>query len=213
MNRAPVVSMDFITHTLMGAGVARHSVSRSDWLPQFTLAGMLGSLIQDGDSWLHLLGPNYYGRYHRVVSHSFPGLLTTGIAAGVLAWAAGSIPSWRRFGWFASPNLLPGLSPSRAPLLRLLFVGISAAFLHWCADAITGFGNLHLFWPWSDWEGSLHAVTSFDVLIFSATLGWHILLRSRDRPRRREAVLTGCYVLLVGLYVLARWMWTAPTVW
>ncbi len=205
--------MDFITHTLMGTGLGRLAAPRRELLPQFCLAGALGSLLQDGDSWLHLLGPNHYGLYHRVVTHSLLGLTVVGCVAGLMAWGAGGVGAWRRFGWYVSPNLPADASVVRAPLGGLIGVGLVAAYLHWCADVITGFGNLTLFWPWSNRDFSLHAVYSFDAVIFSATLAWHILIRRLDWPRRRESALTAGYMILVIAYVFVRWKWGTPTVW
>jgi membrane-bound metal-dependent hydrolase YbcI (DUF457 family) len=203
--------MDFITHSLMGVAVARLAVPRRMWRPQYCLAGVLGSLLQDGDSWLHLLGPNFYGKYHRVISHSFVGLAVIGTLAGVLAWTIAMKPAWRRFGWFVLPNLPAALYPSRAPVLWLICTAVTAAYVHWCADVITGFGNMLAFWPWHHHDFSLKAVTSFDLIVFSLTLTLHILTRTLDLPRRREALAVSAYVGILTVYIAARVMWGEPT--
>ena len=63
--------MDFITHSLVGAGVARLACPKKEWLPQLTLAGLLGSLAMDGDSWLAFINQDAYGLYHRVGVDAF----------------------------------------------------------------------------------------------------------------------------------------------
>jgi LexA-binding, inner membrane-associated putative hydrolase len=198
--------MDFITHTLMGAGACRLIVRDRTLLPQVTLAAVLGSLIQDGDSWLYLIGSHYYGLYHRVASHSWIGLLACGIAAACLAWLVTCVPKWRRFGWFVSSNLPKAEEIAPHPPLRLFITAaLIAAYLHWCADVITGFGNMLPLWPWSRWDASLRIVFSFDLIIFTTTLGWHIAVRRLDWPRRKEAVIAAGYLVLMAVYLTARW--------
>jgi len=206
-----VDAMDFITHTLMGVGAARVIAPRADLRPQVCLAGVLGSLLQDGDSWLYLIGPNYYGLYHRVASHSWVGLAGIGAAAGLLAWQMGRVARWRRFGWFVHANLDARVVPPRAQLPMLLAAGLAAAYLHWCADAITGFGNMRPFWPWSQWDASLHAVMSFDVFIFVATFGWHATTRRLNLSRKEETIFAGSYLAAIAYYVVVRVATGEPT--
>ena len=204
--------MDFLTHSLMGAGAARLVAPRRDWRPQLALAAVLGSTLMDGDSWVALLGANHYGFYHRTVTHSIVGLIVlAGVAAVVAKWV--SLSAWgRRFGWFIAPNRMLEEAPTTsAPWGWFLLVAATAAALHWCGDVITGFGNMCPFWPWDTRDVSLRAVFSFDWFIFSATLGWHIAIRRLDWPRRREWALTAVYVVCVAGYVWARLRWGAPT--
>ena len=206
--------MDFITHTLVGTGAARLIAPRRDLRPQVCLAGVLGSLLQDGDSWLYLLGPNMYGRYHRVVSHTVWGLALVAIVCAVIAWCVTLVRRWRRFGWFVCPNL-PRTSdpPGHCPLRWFMFAGFAAVTLHWLLDSVTGFGNLLPLWPWSQWEASLHAVESFDWFIFLLTLAWHSGTRQFDLPRRNEAFIGVTYAATVLVYVLLRLQFGSRTVW
>lgn len=205
--------MDFVTHSLMGTGAARLICPKREALAPLSLAAVLGSLLQDGDSWLYLLGPNYYGKYHRVVSHCIWGLALVGLLSALIAWGVTAVRPWRRFGWFVSPNLARDLRPVRPHFLWFVLVAEVAACIHWCGDVITGFGNLEPFWPWSSWDASLHAVTSFDWFIFSTTLGWHLLIRQLEWPRHREAIVSAAYFAIIVLYALARLIWAEPTVW
>ena len=203
--------MDFVTHSLMGAGAARLATARREWLPQTALAGLFGSLLMDGDSWLYLLGPNYYGFYHRVATHSLVGLAVMATFSAGLAWLVEQIRPWRRFGWFVWENLPAGAAPPSAPFPLLLGVAGAAVLLHFCFDAITGFGNMEPFWPWSHWDASLKLVFSFDTLIFSATLGWWGVMRWKDWPRRRDALWTALYAALIVTYLLLRARFGTPT--
>lgn len=205
--------MDFVTHALVGAGVARLAAPKKEWLPQLTLAGLLGSLLMDGDSWLFFLGPDAYGFYHRVLTHNVFALGALSLASSGLAWGAGRVRPWRRFGWFVAPDLAPGADPTPAPWRIAIGVALAAAALHWLYDFITGFGNLRPLWPLSQKEYALAAVESFDWVIFSVTLGWHILIRHLDLPRRKEAWLTAAYLAAILAYVACRHAWGRPTVW
>jgi len=196
--------MDFVVHSLAGVGAARLIAPRRKWLPQLSLAGVVGSLLMDGDSWLYLIGPDTYGRYHRLASHSVLGLAVSALVSAGIVRAAGAVRPWRRFGWFVAPNLPKTQSISPAPFSLILLVTAVAAFLHFCFDAITGYGNMEPLWPWSHWDPSLCAVRSFDTFIFSMTLGWHLLIRHLDWPRRREWPLTLAWLLSIVAYVAYR---------
>lgn len=203
--------MDFVTHALVGAGVARLAAPQKEWLPQLTLAGLLGSLLMDGDSWLIFLGPDAYGFYHRVLTHNVFALGMLSLASSGIAWGAGRVRPWRRFGWFVSPNLPPGTEPTPAPWRIFIGIALTAAFFHWLYDFFTGYGNLKPLWPFSQKEYTLAAVASFDWLIFSVTLGWHLLIRHMDWPRRKEAWLTAAYLATIIAYVACRHAWGQPT--
>jgi membrane-bound metal-dependent hydrolase YbcI (DUF457 family) len=218
--------LDFVTHSLVGTGAARLLSPRREIRPQLCLSAVLGSLLQDADSWLYLLGPNFYGKYHRVVSHTVWGLALVALLSAGIAWLAFGVPAWRRFGWFVHPNLWrrngtvtpaeeidPAPAVPRARFAALLGVALVAAALHWLFDIFTGFGNLLPLWPWSSYDASLALVTSFDWPIFLGTLGWHCMARQLEWPRRREAWLAAAYGMGLAAYLVGRHIWGAPTVW
>lgn len=208
-----ISAVDFVTHSLVGAGVARLACPKREWLPQLTLAGLLGSLLMDGDSWLIFFGPDAYGFYHRVLTHNVFALGVLSLASSGVAWGAGRVRRWRRFGWFAAPNLGGESEPGAAPWRLLIGVAIVAAIFHWLYDYITGYGNLKPLWPLSQKEYALAAVASWDTVIFSVTLGWHLLIRHLDWPRRKEAWLTAGYLAIIAAYVAGCHAWGKPTVW
>lgn len=206
--------MDFITHALVGAGAARLISPRREWIPQLSLSAVLASEIQDADPWLYLIDPAYYGLYHRVATHNLWALAVLGTVSAGLSFLICIPPSWRRFGWFVAPGLPKESSPGRAPFKLLLLAAIPAAYLHLLGDVITGFGNILPFWPFSRYDASLHAVSSFDWVIFLATLVWHLVLRSGWlRGKKQELMLTGGYAALIALYVIGRLIFCSPTVW
>lgn len=205
--------MDFITHPLVGAGIARFVTPRRELLPQATLAGILASLLMDNDAWLFLLGPDAYGRYHRVFTHCILGLAFWALlSAAIVQWVACK-PDWRRFGWFLTANLKPGEIPNRAPWPVLIVVAALAAAFHWLGDIISDFGNLELFWPWSDRDFSMGIVLSFDWFIFGATLSWHLLSREIIWRRKRELFLFLGWFAIVLIYLLIRYHMGHHSVW
>lgn len=135
------------------------------------------------------------------------GLAVTALLAATLAWTAGTVRGWRRFGWFVADNLPPEPTTSRPPWFLFLAIAVPAALLHFAFDVITGFGNMKPFWPWSDWDASLHAVSSFDFTIFASTLGVYLALRYYDATRRQTLGYGSVYLLAVALYVVARHVW------
>lgn len=205
--------MDFITHTLIGAGAARLIVPRRAWLPQVSLAAIGGSLVMDGDSALAICGLDAYGRWHRVASHSLVAIAAISTLVALASWRLNRWPQIRRFGWFVADNLSEASPTNRAPFLLYMVCAAVAAVLHVAADAITGFGNMEPLWPWYRLEISLRAVYSFDWFIFSMTLAWHIMLRWLQWPRVREACVTLVYIAFIIVYVAARMALGQPTFW
>lgn len=175
---------------------------------------MFASLLPDADSALALLGQEVYGRYHRVMSHSIVGMIVVALLAAGIARLVALPPSWRRFGWFVSPNLSQSdTPPALAPFSWVLRIAACAAFGHWVGDWITGFGNMTPLWPWVERDISLGAVNSFDWFLFSITLAWHVAIRSLEWPRRRELALCAAWFVTCACYISARAVWGAPAVW
>lgn len=197
--------MDFITHSLIGAGIARLATPRRDWQQQLALAGVLGSLVMDADAAFALGGLNFYGKYHRVVTHSLVGLEVCALLAAVAAWVAGRREGWRRFGWFVADRL-PGDSPPPTPVSFAACLGVAwiAAHAHWVADWITAFGNLQPLWPWDTREVALGATNSFDVFLLVLTCAWHGVLRWKNLPREREWPISLGWLLIAAGYVTWR---------
>ncbi|MCC6546664.1 metal-dependent hydrolase [Candidatus Sumerlaeota bacterium] len=206
--------MDFVTHSLVGVGIGRLAAPTRGHLPAYCLAGMLGGLLPDSDSWLALLGPNIYGLYHRVITHSIVGLLACGVGAGLVALLAARAKRTRRFGWFVTENLSDAdVAGLKLSFPRLIAVGVCGAALHWMMDWITGFGNMKPFWPWSDRAYRLGAVYSFDWMICSMTLAWHIGVRRWAPSCRNEILIALAYAVCVSAYVFMRWHQGSDTVW
>ncbi len=205
--------MDFITHTLVGTGTMRMMTPRADWRARLAPAAFLGSNLMDFDSWVALFGPNFYGKYHRTVSHSMVGLAVITCIAAIAAWRISKVKRWQRFGWFVIPNLTrdPDESSGDPPLALIFLLCAMGAVLHWFGDVITGFGNMKPFWPWSEWDASLHAVFSFDIVLFSMTLGWHLFTRNKEPSLRTERGIGAAYFTLATCYVVGRLIWGTRT--
>ena len=200
-----------MTHALAGAGAARLISPRRDWRPQLSLAAVLGSEVMDLDAALNLVDPNWYGRYHRVATHSAIGLAAIAILSAWIAWIVARRARWRRFGWGVAPNESGEID--RAPWRLFFAVAASAAALHWLGDWISGFGGIVPAWPLSRREFGLRAVLSLDRFIFISTAVWHLTVRHLDLPRGREAWIGAGWFAWVAIYVAARAIWGTPTAW
>lgn len=209
--------MDFITHTLIGVGCARLlALRRPELLPQVTVTAILGSTLMDADGIAGLiLGQDFYGRWHRVATHSIIGLAACAAVAAAVGWRLGAVERWRRFGWHLADRLAADSPlPERAPAALHLRVACVAAAMHFVADAITGYGNLHPFWPWSTrFEASLHATNSFDAVMLGMALAWHFAARWRPWPAARQVALGAAWLGLSAAYVGLRLLFLEPAVW
>lgn len=205
--------MDFITHSLVGAATARLVTPRKELLPQATLAGIGGSMLMDSDSWLFFLGPDAYGRFHRVFTHCIWMLVFWVVLSAALVRVIGYVRVSRRFGWFLTANLAPEPISPRAPWGLLLLIAAVAAAMHWLGDVITGYGNLQPYWPFSKHEYSFNIVTSFDWFIFGVTFSYHLATRELDWPRRKEAWLAGAWLAAVISYLFIRHALGYGSVW
>lgn len=204
--------MDFVTHTLIGVGLARLLAPDAALRPQICLAALLASLLPDSDSLLGAFSQDLYGRYHRVVTHSILGLtVITGLSAG-LAWAISHQERARRFGWYVLPNQPPDSHPARVGWAMLLLAGAIGATAHWVGDWITAFGNLTPWWPWVVSDVSLGAVNSFDPVLLTATLCWHVGTRMREWPPRAELLGAVIWFVVCASYVIIRPMFGDPAV-
>ncbi len=184
----------------------RLATPRRELRPQAALAAVLGSLMVDNDAWLFLIDPAWYGYYHRIVTHSVVGMAALTIVNGLLAYGVLSWARARRFGWFVNENL-PGASPPRAPLIFLIGIAGMAVMLHWCADAVTAFGNMEPLWPWVRKDVSLGWVNSIDIVVMGLTVVWHLATRELEWPRRKEIMLGLYWLLAVGAYIVMKnWM-------
>jgi inner membrane protein len=205
--------VDSITHILsaalwtepLGAAGRPGAPALPRWRERMAVA--LGALLPDADGLLGLAdmangAPHgWYAKYHRVVSHSLPGLTACALVAAWLAW------SWP--GAWMLPSLRGrGVAPDapRPPWRRLLAVAAIAVAMHLAGDAITAWGTLRLFWPLSDWDAQLGRVNSIDPWLLALTVtAWaaqHVCL---TRGRRRAAWLTtALWLALCALYVWLR---------
>jgi len=200
--------LDFITHCLMGVGAARVVSPRREWFGQLSLTVVGVNAMMDADMLVGIKSFALWGSVHRVQTHSLIGMCAIVLAASAVAWLCfGRFVSWRRRGWMVGEKPLEEAEPSRTPWALMLFCAALAAGLHWCGDVVTGYGNMMPLWPWSRIEVSISAVLSFDWAIFSATLAWHVLIRTWEPGRGREGLVGVCYALLVVGYVMAKWLW------
>lgn len=211
--------MDIITHILAGTTSAQALVKRSRQARSLGLAVLLGCALPDIDVVLLLISDEAFGRYHRVVPNSLVGALAISLVAGSLAWAIGRLGGHRRLplGW------IPGVSRDATEPASWRQCWAFAAWgvgTHLILDWITGWG-MWPFWPWSDRDYYLGAVSSFDGVILAITLAWwaglHIRANLANRSplslRRTVVWATLGYAVIMALYVSGRVLTGASEHW
>jgi membrane-bound metal-dependent hydrolase YbcI (DUF457 family) len=189
------------------------------------LAVILGALLPDVDAILGLFqtaglsSEPLYARFHRVATHSLPGLIVVWlVAAGVArVWPErGMLPTLR--GPIPPANgAVPhaaAAKPSTASWGRLLAVAGIAVAWHVAEDWITAWGTLKLLWPFSTRDFQLGRVNSIEPIILAMTVtAWALQQWFLGRRRRRAAWWTaGAWCAVVVLYVWLRPLFGAPAI-
>ncbi len=146
-----------ISHALTGASLTGIIVKKPT-RKQLVLGGLL-ALVPDIDTFVVVLGREYYLEYHRVVLHSFVVML---LLAPLLAWIL-SYRSWFRFG-------------------QGLLVTILALSSHLILDTMTSWGTALLF-PILDFRYALNIVFMFDLWypLLMAGLITYVHIKNKDR--------------------------------
>ncbi|MCX7048130.1 MAG: metal-dependent hydrolase [Candidatus Sumerlaeota bacterium] len=222
--------MDSVTH-ILGAllwtepipAPAGQSKSFARWRDRACV--ILGALLPDADGILGLLDTGgaapsaLYAKYHRVLTHSVIGFLAIAAVSALIArywperWL---LPSLRRKNQpIANATDQPSLGFIAQPSLQRLFsIALIAVFIHFILDAITSWGTLRIFWPFSTFDAQLNRVNSLDpwLLIITAA-AWMIqrdflsrASREGQRPQwqRRAWVVSFAWLILGALYVWLR---------
>jgi membrane-bound metal-dependent hydrolase YbcI (DUF457 family) len=184
--------MDSITHILAAALFCQPIASppidaecetRPVWRERFAI--LLGALLPDADGMLGLIDPVWYSKYHRVVTHSFVGLVALAFIIALLA---------RR--WpekFILPFMRPkarGLRVIDPTYRRLLLFASISLVTHFILDWVTAWGIWPL-WPITHADFALHRVNSLSLPICLFTLSaWGIqtAILNRTGNQARGAV-------------------------
>ncbi len=205
--------MDILTHLLTAAiwtepiiAASGKENTRPRW--RYRTAVALGASLPDLDGclgWISQLSTGdftLYTRYHRVVTHSIIGLLTIAFLAALLArhWPERLLlPSLRRHGISPTPTSPPSLCP-------LFALALWAAVWHFFGDAVTAWGTLRPFWPFSDWNAQWGLMNSLEPAMLGLTLtAWAIQHRLLANGSRKGAWLTaGLWLAACALYAILR---------
>lgn len=177
------------------------------------LALILGALLPDADTVLGLFqtaglsSEPLYARFHRVATHSLPGLIIVWLAAVGLAriWPARAMLPFVR-GPLPPAGTRTSTPPSTASWGRLLAVAGIAVAWHVAEDWITAWGTLKLLWPFSSRDFQLGRVNSIEPILLTLTVAaWAVQQWCLSRGRRRAAWWTaGVWCAVVVLYVWLR---------
>jgi hypothetical protein len=170
--------VDLLTHVLTAAlwtepiiAASGSEEVRPRWRQRMAVA--LGASLPDLDGCLGWVSQSttgdfaLYTKYHRVVTHSIGGLLLVALGAALLArhWPGRWwLPSMRRR-WRTDA---PEISPSA--LGPLFFLALWAAAWHFAGDAVTAWGTLRPFWPFSDWNAQWAFMNSLEPAMLGLTL-------------------------------------------
>ncbi len=163
--------------------------------------GALG--VPDAMGWTQL---GWYARYHRVITHSIPGLVffaAVGALLGAFWPQKWMLPFVRRIDSRGDAGRRYSGSGAWPFLFLMALIGVT---LHVIEDGVTAWGTLRLFWPVSDWDFQLNRVNSLEPWILAFTLAiWavqHFLLQMKRL--RAGYAMTLLWVLAFAAYVWLR---------
>ncbi len=206
--------MDLLTHLLTAAiwtepiiAASGMEAARPRWRQRAAVA--LGASLPDLDGCLGWVSQitngdfTLYTRYHRVVTHSIGGLIVVAFVSALVArrWPGRwLLPSMRRR-WLTDT---PGASPP--PPLPLFAFALWAAVWHFAGDAVTAWGTLRPFWPFSDWNAQWALMNSLEPAMLGLTLtAWatqHLLLVKG--LRKGAWAMAGLWLVACVLYGVLR---------
>lgn len=167
---------------------------------------ILGALAPDVDGLLGAVSLKLYSQYHRVVTHSFLGLLVIMpiIAAIAFYWPEGwMLPSLR-----SKPGGKTIVKPS---FVRLMLLAALALAWHFVGDWITAWG-IWPFWPFSMHDCGLALVNSLEPGLLLITLLFWLLQQQRlhHKKRRQAWALAGLWLLACVIFIWLRPLFLPP---
>jgi membrane-bound metal-dependent hydrolase YbcI (DUF457 family) len=170
--------MDPLTHTCSGI-IIGHALRPAEPVRRLTLllAG-LAAFSPDVDAVSYLWGPDAYYLFHHTYTHTLVGM-------AVLALSLAAIEKI----WVVSLSFT-----------RLLALNLAGCSIHLLGDLIA-LWPLHILWPFSDHDFTLHWTGDFDLVVMilvCLTAG----LAETDQLRAYVWwLIAGCVVLLVAYFV------------
>ena len=174
------------------------------WRERAALA--IAALLPDVDGVLGWIDPALYARYHRVFTHSAPGIVLVVLIA---AWIA---RTWPERAMLPSLRTHAGGRPIVKPTFRRLlgFASISAAW-HLAGDWVTAWGIQPL-WPFWRVDMALGRVNSIEPVVLTITAAaWAVQHLFITRGKRRGAwVVAVVWIVVCAGYVWLRPMWGVP---
>jgi membrane-bound metal-dependent hydrolase YbcI (DUF457 family) len=170
-------------------------------------AVVLGALLPDADGIPGLLETfgltksPLYTEYHRGAGHSIVGLCVLSLVGAFLArkWPEKWLIPALRTKAAGRPIALP----SWGRLFAFVWIGL---VWHTVGDAITAWGTLRFFWPFSTMDFQLRFVNSIEPYLLTITLSaWAVQQFLLMRGARKGAwVVSGIWLAVCVLYVIYR---------
>jgi membrane-bound metal-dependent hydrolase YbcI (DUF457 family) len=170
--------MDPITHTcsgiLLGQGLRPQQPVRKKTL----LVTGLAAFAPDFDATSYLWGADAYFRLHHSYTHTLVGIV-------VLALVFAGIESrWLKDLSFA----------------RLLGLNLAGCTIHLCGDLIA-LWPLHLLWPFSDHDFTLHWTRDFDYVVLGVVVVATGLSETDGFQHRAPWIIAGVVLLLAAYFI------------
>ncbi len=164
-------------------------------------AVLLGATLMDLDGCLGFFSLLLYEKYHRVVTHSIPGLIVCSLLAVLIArsWPERWLLPFLRPRDREVPAVVPRFS-------RLWALAAFAAALHFLGDAITNWGTLRPFWPFSDWDMQFGWVNSLSWPMLTLTLSfWAVQNQLLALGKRKWAwAAAALWLAACALFIMIR---------
>lgn len=204
-NSSELATMDPVTHILSAALWTEpltppqpEGAVYARWRERAAL--VLGALLPDGDGVLGWIDLSLYDKYHRVVTHSFFGLVLVAISAALIARL------WPETWLLSSLRTTSNDRRIETPVFsRLLLISTVAVSWHFVGDLITAWG-IWPAWPFSAQDLKLGMVNSIEPALLGITLVAGICQYYLIRGDRRVAawITATAWLVLCTLYVLLR---------
>ena len=171
-----ILTVDPVTHALVGAATARVAASRGLGASAF-LPGVAGALLPDADAFIRSsTDPLLYAEFHRHFTHALA-FIPVGGAVAAAPWilAGRTRPQWRAY----------------------LGAAVAGYATHGVLDAATTYGTL-LYWPFSDTRVAWNAIAIVDPLFTLVALAGVALAGWQRRAAPAATVLLLCLGYLLG---------------
>lgn len=162
--------MDTVTHGLTGWLISR-AIPTDSGRREATAAVIIGSILPDADNVTRLFGSEAYLRFHRGLSHGFPGIALTSLLVALLLYRFGK---WK-------------------DLKKLYLLALLGQLSHVALDLLNSYGT-QIFQPFSDARVAFDILFVVDLVFTGIIVAGLVLSRRGPGPARVAMVVLCAYV-------------------